>query len=580
VRPRVHGSPPGLTRVRATCEGRCSRVTIRAAVPSTLARTLGVLRTVFANPELRRVEIAYAGFCSAEWAVWIAMLVFAYEQGGTTTAGIVAVVQLVPAALFAPFGSVLADRYRAGRVLFWSYVAQAVAMAVTAALLLSGGPAYLAYAAAAVAATAVTVTRPTMSGLTPSLARRPEELTSVNVASNWIESVCIFLAPALTGVLLAVSVPGAVFAVMAAAVAVGAALVFPVRGPLPAGHGEVREAAHTEVARAMEAVRSESTARVLIVIVCADLVVLGALDVLYPQLAIDTLGQSSSWAAYLNAAFGAGAVAAVFVTSGLVGKPRLLPSMLLGIALYAGAFLVFAAYQALPLAVAVLAAAGLGRAMLDVGARTLLQRVAPPDMLARVFGLVEAIAMAALAVGSLGVTLLVAVGGVSLALAGIGLLLPLAVLVGGRSLLDIDRHADVPVVEIGLLRSLPLFAPLPPQTLESAARSLRRADVGAGSVVIREGQEGDRFYVIADGSIEVTKAGARLALLGRGDGFGEIALLYAAPRNATCTAVTDVTLYALERDDFLAVITGHPRSTEEAERLAAVRTEEANRLAG
>jgi hypothetical protein len=412
-----------------------------------------------------------------------------------------------------------------------------------------------------------------MSALTPSLARRPEELTAVNVTSNWIESMSIFLAPVIAGVLLAVSEPGAVFAVMSLAVAVGAALVWAVPGPLPAGHGEVREAAHTEVGRAIRTIRTEKTARVLIVIVCADLVVLGALDVLYPQLAIDSLDQSSSWAGYLNAAFGAGAVVAVFVTSAFVGKPRLLPGMLLGIALYAGAFMALAAYQELVLAVVLLATAGLGRAILDVGARTLLQRVAPPDMLSRVFGLVEAISMGALAVGSLGVAVLVAIGGVPLALIGIGMLLPLAVLVGGRSLLDIDRHADVPVVEIGLLRSLRLFSPLPPQTLESTARSLVRLEVPAGTVVIREGDEGDRFYAVADGAIEVTREGRLLATLERGDGFGEIALLSSSPRNATCTAITDATLFALERDDFIAVVTGHPRSEDAARRLAAARSD-------
>jgi MFS family permease len=551
-------------------------VSSRISVSATFRRTLVVFRTVFANPELRRVELAFAGFTAAEWAVWIAMLVYAYEQGGTTTAGFVAVAQLVPAALFAPLGSVLGDRYRPGRVLLWSYVAQATAMGATGIVLAADGPPLLAYAGAMCAATAVTVTRPTMTALTPALARRPEELTAVNVVSSWIESVCVFLAPALAGVLLAVSGAGAVFLVSAAAVLVGVALTWPVPGPPPAGTGEATETAHIALVRAGRVIKSESAARVLVAVVCADFVILGALDVLYPPLAIDVLGRGPGWAGYLNAAFGAGATIAILFTTGLVGRRRLVPSMLFGVAVYTGAFVLLAAYQELVPAIVLLAAAGLGRTFVDVSARTLLQRVAPADMLARVFGIVESMSMAALAVGSLAVVGLVAIGGVTLALVGIGLTLPLALAAFGRSLFEVDWHADVPVVQIGLLRSLPLFAPLPPQTLESTARLLERVDVPAGAVVIREGDSGDRFYVITDGSIEVTRAGRSLATLGRGDGFGEIALLRSTPRTATCTAVAASVVYALEREAFLAVVTGHPRAGAEAERLATERAPDAS----
>jgi CRP-like cAMP-binding protein len=96
--------------------------------------------------------------------------------------------------------------------------------------------------------------------------------------------------------------------------------------------------------------------------------------------------------------------------------------------------------------------------------------------------------------------------------------------------------------------------------------------VEPGESIIREGEAGDRFYLIADGSVEVTSDGELLAVRGAGDHLGEIALVLDVPRTATVTAVEPTLLYRLGREVFIAALTGHPAARSSAESFARERS--------
>ena len=539
-------------------------------VVSHARRIADVVGVVFRNRELRAVELAFAGFNAAEWGTWIATLVYAYEQGGSTAAGVVAFALLAPAALVAPFASVLGDRYRPGRVLALGYFLQTVTLLATGLALLADTAPAIVYVLAGFAAVSMTMARPPQSALLPTLARTQAELTATNAVSGWVESMSVLAAPALTGLLLAVSGPGTVFVVFGVVTALSALLVLPVTGPAPSGE-RVESYAFAEVADGVRVLKRERDPRFLVLLLGAQFVAIGALDVLYVVLAVGVLDVGESWAGYLNAAFGAGGALGIVATAALVGRPRLLRPLVAGLALWGVALTVLAINQTLGLTLICLVLAGVGRAVVDVAGRTLLQRATPGNLLASIFGLLEGLSMAGLALGSLLVPVLIGLGGTTAALVGVALILPLAALTAGRRLASIDRRATVPIVEIGLLRTMPAFAPLPPDVIEGVARNLVTVPAHAGEVVIQQGDEGDRWYGVAAGELSVTRSGQTLATLRRGDWFGEIALLENVPRTATVTAVTAATLYALEKQAFLDALSGNPRTAERVGAVAARR---------
>jgi Cyclic nucleotide-binding domain/Major Facilitator Superfamily len=538
------------------------------------ARRLRAFRSLAANTALLRVLGGYTLFILTEYSVWIAMLVYAYSRGGATIAGLVALAQLVPAAVLAPVAAAVADRRSPVVLLAGGYVVQAAAMAATAAAVIAGAP-LAAYAAAVVASTAVTTTRPAQSTLIPSVAATPDQLTAANVAAGWLEAAGIAMAGLLTGVVISLGGVAAVFAVCAGLGVVAALLVAWLRVPALASPGERSPgervpAVLADVAECLLLTVRRPRLRLMLALLTAEAAVVGALDLLFVILAINVLGRSQAWAGYLNLAYGVGALLAATVSAMLVGR-RLGGPILVAALVLSGALAALGFGLGLAGTVALLTVAGASRALLDVASRTLLQRSVPARLLGRVFGVLEGLTMAGLAVGALLVPLLVYLGGSRLALLGVAAVLPLAAVAGGRELFGLDAGARVPVVEIALLRSLPLFAELPAPAIEGLAAALAPVHAPAGTVLIRQGDPGDAYYAIAAGQLDVVQDGRFLRRCGRGDGVGEIALLRTIPRTATVTAHTAATVYALSREPFLTAVCGHAATQRQADRIADAR---------
>jgi cyclic nucleotide-binding protein len=201
-----------------------------------------------------------------------------------------------------------------------------------------------------------------------------------------------------------------------------------------------------------------------------------------------------------------------------------------------------------------LAVVGAANSVEDVAAFTLLQRIVSDDVLTRVFGVVWGLAMGGVAIGSIAAPPIVNAIGIRAALVLVGAILPVLVFVTYRRLVEIDRVV-APAPELELVERVPMFAPLSVAAKERVGALLVRRSVPAGDVVIRTGEPGDRFYIVRDGGFEVRDDVGRPSACK--DYFGEIALLHDVPRTATVTATVDSEVFALQRDDFLAAVTGH-----------------------
>jgi MFS family permease len=524
------------------------------------------VRAVAANRGLRRLQLANVGSVLGNWAYLVALLVYAFDAGGAGAVGLVTVLRMIPAALAAPFMSVLGDRFGRRLVMVGSDLARAGLMLAAGAVIAAGGPVWVVFTIVTLAQVVSTAFTPSYQAILPGLARTPEELAAANVATSTIISVGAVVGPAIGAGVLAVSTVSAVFAFNAVSFVWSALLVLAVREPEHAG--AVRRARNPfgrAAAAGMATIVGDRDLRFLTGLYVAQSLLGGAMNVFVVVTAIQVIDAGDSSVGTLNATKGIGGIVGGVLMLALVGRGRLAANFGVGLALYSGPLALIAGIPELAFAAFCFAVIGLGNTFVDVSATTLLQRVVPDHVLARAFGALQSLLLASLGIGAVLAPLLVRVAGERVALVAAGLSLPALALVSWPRLRGIDRRVGAPAGTESL-RAVPMLALLPEAVLERLAAGSEQARVHAGETVFREGDPGDRFYVVEEGEVEI--AGKTF---GPGESFGEIALLRDMPRTATVTARGDVILRAIQRDDFVQAVTGQADATEAADALIASR---------
>jgi predicted MFS family arabinose efflux permease len=533
------------------------------------SESFAAFRDVYRNPNLRRIQLAFAGSVAGQYAFAIAIAVYAYRHGGAAAVGLMALVRTIPSAVLAPFVSALGDRFRQERVMLAADVLRALLVGAIALVVFADGPIVLVFVLSALGPICSTAFHPAEASLLPTLARTPQELTAANVSTATIDSVGSFVGPAIGGVALATWGVGPTLLLTVATFVWSGLMVTRVRPDRSAVVRQEREpsSAAAEALAGFRAVLSDRNLRVIMGLFGAQTVVAGAMGVLVVVSALRLLDLGTAGVGWLYAATGVGGIVGAGITMVLVGRKRLAGDFGIGLLLWGVPFLVMGIWPNAIVALLMLGVLGIGNTLVDVSGLTLLQRNAPDAVRSRVFGVFESMVAGTIGLGAILAPLLIAVLGIRAALIATGLFLPVLAGLLWRRLVSLDAGDPA---HLDLLRRLPIFAPLPPQALERLARSLEPVHVAAGDVLFHAGDAGDRFYVIESGELAVELANGTKTE-GPGRGVGEIALLRDVPRTATVRAVTDADLLAVDRDEFLGAVTGHAHAHAAANEIVGER---------
>jgi MFS family permease len=521
-------------------------------------RRKGVFRRVLGYRDFRMLLGGFAISQAGDWLYNAALIAHILEETGSPGwVAAASVIRLGPYIAFGAIGGAIGDRYDRRTVMLVCDVSRGALMLALGVAAAASAPVGLTLVLVFLSTTISTAFEPAAEAMIPGLVEE-DDLAAANAASSTIENIAIAVGPAIGGILTILGSAALAFAINGVTFLASAVFIWnlPARARAPGAADQTPM--HQRIAEGLTAIKKSPGVGVVMTLIVAAAFAYGEQIVLLGLVSSELLDTGTGGVGFLFAAIGAGGIIAAGTTGRLAEDPR--QARVLAISTVAlGLPVALLAWLQSPIpAYIALAISGAGGIAFDVVAITLLQRLVPEQMLARIFGVLGSVAVTAMVAGTLIAPPLVEIGGLETALVVTGLL-PVAIVVALLPRLrSLERTAQAvvrefePVVET--LRGLGIFEGATPSALERLARGAQVLSLEPGAAVIREGEPADHLYIVKSGTLDVRAGGTKVNSLGTGDYFGEIGLVEQVPRTATVEATSRVEVLRVDGDDFLGVL--------------------------
>jgi MFS family permease len=528
-------------------------------------RRSSTLRAALGHRSYRLVLAAYGIGVASVGANGVVVAISLYERTGSSAwAGISAVSSVLPFLLLSPVAGVIVDRTDPRRMLCIAVAGQ-VAVGLGLVPTAEHGPLLLVAGLGFTGALFWTLAYPSTTALVPRTVPT-EDLAPANALLTTVDTIAWSIGPGFAGLLLGARgyVPAAVAAAAVAGIAVAFGLAA-LRRPVTALALEPSEPEHFGQAfrSGVRTIRTSPNIVVPLALVLVAYFVYGAMEVLLLVAATDLLDMGRGGYGALTAALGVGSVAALVVANRTASAQGTTALLAVGVLAAGVPLALVAAVRTPALAMVLVAVCGLGCVIADVLILATMQRVVPADQLARVFGILEALLVGAVVLGSTMAAWLVSFAGIRPALVVVGAAVPVVAVATLPRLLRGEREEALDLAAlrptIDLLAALPLLRAASRTSIEALARASTETAVPAGVAAVTQGEHPDDFFAIVAGEFAVWKADGTgppvvVNALRQGEGFGEIGLLQGIPRTASVVATTDARVLRVPGSAFLRAV--------------------------